>query len=210
MQTREYSRWETGSRRSEFIYPETQRKFKGGRISFIEKYGIKCWRSCRNCTRYIVSRLYRSYPEEKCRYIDVRDSIRRLRIAFAYENNIDGTRVSKLLRWLFEKLRKQIDLIALWKKVSERRKNDPYRVHCRFNFYYLRYMRTNDFRLKRIFISGNFTRVLRFIANVLLSNILWLLICIPRFQSVPISYIVEILFRISDLSKKWNSKERQN
>lgn len=95
-------------------------------------------------------------------------------------------------------------------EVSERRKNDPYRVHCRFNFYYLRYMRTNDFRLKRIFISGNFTRVLRFIANVLLSNILWLLICIPRFQSVPISYIVGILFRISDLFKKWNSKERQN
>lgn len=116
MQTREYSRWETGSRRSEFIYPETQLKFKGGRISFIEKYGIKCWRSCRNCTRYIVSRLYRSYPEEKCRYSDVRDSIRRLRIAFAYENNIDGTRVSKLLRRLFEKLRRQIDLIALWKK----------------------------------------------------------------------------------------------
>lgn len=57
-------------------------------------------------------------------------------------------------------------------EVSERRRNDPYRVHCRFNFYYLRYMRRNDFRLKRIFISENFTRVLRFIANVLLSNIL--------------------------------------
>lgn len=65
----------------------------------------------------------------------------------------------------------------------ERQKNDPYRVYCRFDFYYLRYMRTNDFRLKYIFISGNFTRVLRFIANVLLSKILWLLICIPRFQS---------------------------